>query len=131
MSIRWRRIAFLLFAAALFTGTHIPDLRVKIGNVDRPDLFIHLCAFGGWFVLLLATEWFGPWRAPRSIGLCAIIAAFYAAIDEFSQAIPGLNRTAALDDLAANLAGIAIAAMLAFGAARILPRAKSDSTPAE
>lgn len=134
MSTRLRRIAFVIFAAALFIGTHIPNLRVKVGNVDRPDLLIHLCAFGGWFVLLLATGWLGPWRSPRSIAVCAIIAGVYAVFDEFTQAIPGLHRTAALDDLAANVCGIAIAAIGALIVSRLTSRRQSsapDDLPAQ
>lgn len=121
MRRRTRRIAFVVFAAALFIGTHIPDLRVRVGTIERPDLLIHLTAFGSWFALLLATEWFGAWRSTRSIAVCAVIAATYAAVDEGSQSVPGLNRTAAWDDFAANVLGVTIAALLALALARWLP----------
>lgn len=121
MSRKLRRIAFVTFAAALFIGTHIPDLRVRVGSVDRPDLLIHLLAFGGWFGLLLSTEWLGPWRSHQSIAVCALIAAAYSAVDEWSQSIPGLNRTSAWDDLGANLLGVIIATVIAFVLARAFP----------
>ena len=126
MTPRVRRIAFVAFAAALFIGTHIPNLQVSVPNMDRPDLIIHLLAFGGWFTLLLASELIGPWRKTRSIGLCAVIAAAYACIDEFSQSLPGLNRTAAFDDLAANISGVLLAAI----AALVLARLWKPSVPA-
>jgi VanZ family protein len=53
--------------------------------------------------------------------LCTIVAAAYACIDEYSQFMPGLNRTAALDDLVANLAGVTLAAAMSVVAARVLP----------
>lgn len=114
-------MAFGVYAVALFIGTHIPNFRVEIPQIGRPDLILHMLAFGGWFVLFLAAEFFGPWRTLRSIALCTIVAAVYACIDEYSQSMPGLNRTAALDDLVANLAGVTLAAAMSIVAARALP----------
>lgn len=121
MTRRKRRIAFGVYAVALFIGTHIPNFRVEIPQIDRPDLILHMLAFGGWLVLFLAAEFFGPWRTLRSIALCTIVAAAYACIDEYSQSMPGLNRTAAFDDLLANLAGVTLAAAMSVVAARTLP----------
>ena len=84
-----------------------------------PDLVIHLLAFGGWFTFLLAAEFVGPWRSARSIGLCALIAGAYAIMDEYSQTIPFLGRTAAFDDLTANLSGIVLAAIGSLVLARV------------
>jgi len=129
--LRTRRIAFGLFAGALFVGTHIPNLRVNVATIQRPDLVIHLLAFGGWFAFLLVAEFVGPWRSTRSIGLCALIAGAYAIMDEYSQTIPLLGRTAAFDDLTANLSGIVLTAIGALVLARLWrPRPAPPLTPA-
>lgn len=115
------RIAFAVYAAALFIGTHIPDLQIRVGHIERPDLFIHMVAFGGWFCLLLISEYLGPWRSPRSVAMCAAIAVACAGIDEYSQSLPVLNRTAAWDDFAANVSGIVLAAGITLLLGRFLP----------
>ncbi len=122
MTRRARRAAFVVYAVALFVSTHIPDLTIRVPNVDRPDLLIHMSAFGGWFVLLLAAELVGPWRSLRSISLCAAIAVCTAAVDEYSQSIPWVHRTAAWDDFGANVAGVVVAAIGACIAARVFRR---------
>lgn len=109
----WRRGAFWLYAIALFTATHWPNLRIE-GPIKRPDLIIHLAAFGLWTALLIAFAAFGPALSARNILACVGIAALYAAFDESTQAIPFLNRTAAWDDYAANLGGVAAACLIAM-----------------
>lgn len=130
MTRRLRRIAFFIYAAALFIGTHIPNLRIHVGEIDRPDLFVHMTAFGGWFGLLLASEFLGPWRSIRSVGYCAMISVITAGIDEYSQSIPALNRTAAWDDFGANVTGIALAAVIAAALARLFRTGNQKHEPA-
>jgi len=132
MTRRVRRIIFAVYALALFIGTHIPNLHVRVPTIDRPDLLIHMAAFGGWFSLLLAAEVLGPWRSFRSIALCFLIAICGAAVDEYSQSLPVLRRTAAWDDFAANTMGIVLAAILAAVAAKLFKpsRTAPRTTPA-
>jgi len=132
MTRRVRRIIFAVYAVALFIGTHIPNLHVRVPTIDRPDLLIHMAAFGGWFSLLLAAELLGPWRAFRSIALCLLIAICCAAVDEYSQSLPILRRTAAWDDFVANVMGIVLAAILALIAAQLFKPSQSAprTTPA-
>lgn len=108
------RIAFTLYAAAIFTLTHTPG--VQVGGKVRVDLLAHLTVFGLWAVLLAVCAFFGPPLSWRNIRVVWPLAAVYAAIDESLQAIPFIRRNAALDDWLANVAGISIAclAMLAF-----------------
>ncbi|MBX3404733.1 MAG: hypothetical protein KF699_15080 [Phycisphaeraceae bacterium] len=127
-----RRLAFWAYTAALLYGTHGPRRDVDVPGIDRPDLVVHLFAFGGWFVLLLATEYIGPWRAGRSLVLCALIGAAFAAVNESTQALPVFARTAAWDDYLANLGGIAAGMLLAWAAARVWPaRPRADGRPDE
>ncbi|MEM9165724.1 MAG: murein biosynthesis integral membrane protein MurJ [Planctomycetota bacterium] len=116
----WRRAGFILFAVVLGTATHWPNVVIE-GPVPRPDLFVHIAAFGLWTLLLIATEWAGPWRSRGSLLRAAGIGAGYAAIDELTQGIPGLNRVVDPMDLAANVAGVLLACAAAAAAVRLLP----------
>ncbi|MBL0926747.1 MAG: hypothetical protein IBJ11_03725 [Phycisphaerales bacterium] len=120
----WRRV-FWLYAAALFTVTHWPALRVPIGDLPRPDLLQHLLAFGLWTFLLLRCGFFGPRDADRALAIGTAVAAAYAALDECSQGIPALQRLVAWDDLAANLLGVALGSSAAAALSR---RRKPDRT---
>jgi hypothetical protein len=105
-----RRIAFWLYAAALFTATHWPGLAVESDVISRPDLAIHVAAFALWTIALACTAYLGPPLAPRTIALAAPIAAVFALLDEATQAIPLFMRTFDPLDLAADLAGVAVGA---------------------
>jgi len=102
-----RRLAFWGYAALLFTGTHWPALTLP--GRGRPDLYIHFTIFGLWTALLIAAGFFGPPLSSRNIIAALAIAPIYAAIDEGLQAIPWIQRNAALDDWACNVGGILIA----------------------
>lgn len=107
-----RRRIFWVYAITLFTLTHWPRLEVKVPGVERPDLLAHLAVFGLWYLLFFAAAYFGPLggSAARTIAAPWAIAVVYACVDEALQLIPALGRHAAWDDLAANLAGLTLAA---------------------
>lgn len=111
----WRRVAFFAYAAALFVATHWPRLELNVRGVERPDLLAHLLVFGVWFLLLFFSGLPGSTGLYRSVGRAWLIAAGYAAADEALQLPEFVRRHAAWDDLAANLAGVSIGAMLACG----------------
>lgn len=102
---------FCCFAAATFTATHWPALKIA-GPVPRPDLFIHFVVFGAWTVLLHLSGLLGRADAPRTAQRTAAVAFLYAAFDEGTQAVPVLQRTVALDDLLANWGGVALGILL-------------------
>lgn len=117
------RVAFVTYVPVLFAGTHWPNLELPADG--RPDLMVHLVAFGLWTVLLIGAGFFGPALSWRNIFRAAPVAVVYTALDEASQAVPVLNRHAALDDFAANLLGI----LLAFaGAAALMKMRGGRST---
>jgi len=106
---RWAtRAAFVLYALVLFIATHWPKLAIE--GEGRPDLWIHMAAFALWTTLLLLSGWPGRLDRPATFMRAIAIAAAYAALDEGLQAIPFLHRHVALDDLLANLAGVALGA---------------------
>lgn len=104
---RTRRVVFWVYAITLATLTHWPALTVDVPEVPRPDLFIHVAAFFLFGVLLIGTSYFGPaWYARRNIMWCVPIGIAYGAIDEATQAIPVLQRHAAIEDFLANALGV-------------------------
>ncbi len=114
-------IAFVVYAIVLVVATHWPRLTIE-GPIERPDLVIHLAAFGLWCVLLAMTGLLGGRWTARNIAASVGVSLAYAALDEGTQAIPALGRTAALDDYLADAAGIVLAgaglALLAWRHAR-------------
>jgi hypothetical protein len=126
---RLTRLAFWGYAVVLFVATHWPNLRIDSAYMERPDILIHMGAFGVWTLLLISTGYLATgasdplaeskgvrgWArivsAPRCVLIAWLVAMVYAAVDEVSQGLPGLGRTAAWDDYAADSAGIVTAAV--------------------
>lgn len=116
LCLRYRttlRVLFFLYAATVFTTTHIPAFKVQVPGVDRPDLAIHLICFGGWYIAFWLAAFIGPPLTLRSVALSIPVAIAYAAFDESTQALPFIRRTCAWDDFLANGAGILLAALVA------------------
>jgi hypothetical protein len=111
----WKRsplvtAAFWLYAAALFTATHWPNLRLNAP--EGSDKVIHCMVFGGWMIVATAMGWFGEPLSDRNLLRTLFVAAAYGGLDEGLQAIPFVHRTCALDDYAANAVGVMLAALV-------------------
>lgn len=104
---RWRRALFVVYAIALATGTHLPDLTTPSLGMDFSDKLVHFAAFLIWTVLLCWTGWIKGPRHGRRLLLIATTAGAYALIDELTQAFPALHRSVSVGDLAANFLGVA------------------------
>jgi len=109
---------FVVYAVLLAIGTHWPNARIPAPEGLRPDLLIHVVALGLWTVLLTASGLLGPATAARTAAAAALVATGYSILDEATQAIPALGRTAALDDWMADILGVAIGAGACLVAAR-------------
>jgi VanZ family protein len=107
------RVVFAVYAAALFVGTHWPNLKVDVPGVARPDLAAHLTIFAGWFGLFWLSGLVGEALRWRSLAIAAVVAVMYAGVDEGLQAVPWVRRNAAMDDYLANCAGIMLGAAAA------------------
>jgi VanZ family protein len=115
-----RRAAFWMYAAALLVLTHWPNMRIESNVVDRLDLIVHLGAFGLWAFLLAWSGHLGrPDRTPTAARVFGVGLVF-AAIDEATQAIPIVQRTAGFDDYLANAAGLVCGCIAAMIAGRVL-----------
>ncbi len=123
-------VAFVLYAVALFTATHWPELQLPEGDVPRPDLYVHFAVFGLWTILLGLSGLMGDIGCRRALLKTALVAGIYSAIDEGLQAIPWLRRHAVLDDLAANLGGVLLGVIALLIVGRFLSR-RDRALPSE
>src|SRR6185436_1592432 len=94
------KVAFWLYAAALFVATHWRKL--ELPAPEGGDKVIHVLVFGGWMTVASAQGWFARPLSDRNLLRTLLVAVAYGAADEGLQAIPFIHRTAALDDYAAN-----------------------------
>ena len=101
--ILWGLVA--AYWVALFVGTHFP-LPVPPGSFPG-DKIEHLVVFVGLSALLYLAIWRNcPQRPAEGIVLC--IALVYGAVDEWTQALPFINRSCEFGDWMANAAGTAV-----------------------
>jgi hypothetical protein len=106
-----RRAAFWLYALAIATLTHWPGLAVETPFEFRADIFVHSGVFACWTVLLALCGYFGTAREPRNVTTSMVVALVYTAVDEFTQGIPGINRSVDPLDLLANILGVILAGL--------------------
>lgn len=102
------RGVFAAYTILLLLGTLWPNLKVDVGDVPRPDLYLHLLAFGGFTGLMLVCQWFGPLLSARNIAWSGVVSIVFAIANESAQALPFMHRHARLDDAAANIFGVAL-----------------------
>lgn len=123
-SWRWvLRGGFFVYACVLFTATHWRALRIE--GSGRPDLIVHIGAFGVWTGALIMAGFWGPRLAARNVLISGAVAIVYAAFDEATQAIPWFRRTAAWDDYLANVGGIVLACLTCLALGALIARHRS------
>ncbi|TVQ75347.1 MAG: hypothetical protein EA380_11120 [Phycisphaeraceae bacterium] len=105
------RVVFVAYTILLLLGTLWPNLQIDVGDVPRPDLYMHLLAFGGFTALMLVCQWFGPLLSARNIAWAGVVSTGFALANESAQALPFIHRHARLDDAAANILGVALPLM--------------------
>lgn len=121
----WRGLA-IAFLIVLATATHWPKLRID-GPIHRTDIWIHVAAFGVLGGLITLCAWFGPVTSRRNLAWAWVVGVVYAAIDETTQAIPILGRTAAWDDFFADVTGVTLGVLGSAACIRFLTsRAPGD-----
>ena len=115
----WRAL-FLLYAVALFIGTHWPQLAIPMKG--RPDLVVHMTIFGGWTVLFFLSGLAGPPTHWRAVAVAQLVGVLYAAADESLQAVPFVRRHFDWDDMMFNVFGVCAATMLNIRLRALLDR---------
>lgn len=104
VAVRLWRAAFCVAVGCVYASTHWP--RLEFGVPTQPiDKFLHAGAFGILTALLWQTRWI------RRRWVCMVAVAAWAAFDESTQALPGLKRSADMDDYAADCLGILMGGM--------------------
>lgn len=107
-----RRVAFIVVAAGVASGTHWPNLRM--GDPTHPaDKLLHFVSFAVLGFFLHEARFFREHQSWRYLALFAIGIA-WTSIDEISQQLPGLGRSFSLEDIVASSAGFIIATSLCW-----------------
>ncbi len=101
------RVVLVLYVPVLIAGTHWPQLQIE-GPLPRTDIWLHVCAYAPLAGFVLLSRLLGPPGSVRAAVRAALILVPYAVIDEGTQAIPGINRVVAIEDLAANIGGLSL-----------------------
>ncbi len=100
------RLAALAYWLTLFVATHWPRLKIEVDGRDlgemQIDKLVHFGAFAVLGLLFIAAQWGGG----RFVLVGTLLAGGYALLDEGSQMLPVLERTASWVDLGSNLAGV-------------------------
>ena len=115
----WLWLPVVLYMAAIFFASSIPDPPVPAGT---SDVSLHEAAYFGLTLLLIRALARGEWRGVTAATLAGawVIAVAYGATDEFHQSfVP--NRHAELRDLGSDAIG-AFAATVVIGAWSIIRR---------
>jgi|SoiMethySBSTD1v2_1073268.scaffolds.fasta_scaffold2759247_1 VanZ family protein len=112
------KLAFVLFWAAIFTGTHIPISEESLPPVGG-DKVLHFGAYLG-LSLLLATAWqlAGGVLTRRHLAFAWIAVIAYGAFDEVTQILVG--RDCDIKDWLADAAGAAAGLLLFVVLRRLL-----------
>lgn len=111
------RVVFGVYVVLLLAGTHWPRLEVP-GPGARPDLVVHLGAFGVWTGLLTLSAFFGPALASRNILRAGGVGLAYAVADESTQMLAIFGRVFGLDDMLANVLGSSLATLTLLALSR-------------
>ena len=96
------RAALVAYVVLLIIGTHWPGSPPEPGVPQHvpPDKLMHFLAFGGFVMLLWASQWVRQWWLIAVIGLAFVL------LDEWTQSIFAVNREASGQDLAAGALGV-------------------------
>jgi VanZ family protein len=106
---------------AMCVGTHLPiPPDVVPSNVS--DTWLHLAAYFGLAVLLVGSVAVGRRVCRRDAVRLWLLAVCYGALDELTQMIPLLHRTAEWKDLLADAAGAAAGVLTGLVLARAWSR---------
>lgn len=104
------RVGFVLYALLLTSLTHWPNLTIESG-IPRTDLWAHFIAFFVLTILILSTGWIAPRDSWKNMAIGVPVAIAWAGLDELTQGLPGLHRHVTMDDFAANVIGVQLAAV--------------------
>ena len=99
----------ILYWLAMFAGTHTPAIKLPAVTSDKTLHFVSYALLAA--AILVSLRVSGRLRSTSGVTVLAILLA-YGAIDEWTQALPFINRSCEMADWHADAAGAAVAVVL-------------------
>jgi VanZ family protein len=102
--------ATIVYWVVLFAGTHAPALTLsRVPVTDKTIHFVMYALLGAALMVSLSVS--GRLKSTSAVTVLAILLA-YGAVDEWTQALPFINRSCEMADWHADAAGAAVAVVL-------------------
>lgn len=118
------RLVTACYWVAMCVGTHLP-IPPDVVPTNVSDTWLHLGAYFGLGVLMVGSVAAGRQVSRRNLIRIWILVVCYGALDELTQMIPVLHRTAEWKDLGADAAGAAAGVLAGAVLVRICSRSAS------
>jgi len=118
------RLVTACYWVAMCVGTHLP-IPSDVVPTNVSDTWLHLGAYFGLGVLMVGSVAAGRQVSRRNLIRIWILVVCYGALDELTQMIPVLHRTAEWKDLGADAAGAAAGVLAGAVLVRICSRSAS------
>ena len=112
------RLVLAGYWVSMCVATHVPNPPAVV-PVQVSDTWLHLVAYLGLAVLLVQGIAGVRPGSRRDAGLLWAGAVVYGALDEVTQMVPALHRTAEWKDWAADVAGAAIGVLVGILVSRV------------
>ena len=125
--VRLIRLVTACYWVAMCVGTHLPVPPVVVPS-SVSDTWLHLGAYFGLGVLLVGSVAAIRRVCRRDVIRLWLLATCYGALDELTQMIPVLHRTAEWKDLGADMVGSGVGVLVGLILARCVQPAVEDGT---
>ena len=125
--VRLIRLVTACYWVAMCVGTHLP-VPPDVVPTSVSDTWLHLGAYFGLGVLLVGSVAANRRVGRRDVIRLWILATCYGALDELTQMIPVLHRTAEWKDLGADMVGSGVGVLVGLILARCVQPAVEDGT---
>ena len=112
------RLGLAGYWVSMCVATHVPNPPAVV-PVQVSDTWLHLVAYLGLAVLLVQGIAVVRSVSRRDAVLLWAVAVVYGALDEVTQMVPALHRTAEWKDWAADVAGAAIGVLVGILVSRV------------
>ncbi|HAA52259.1 MAG TPA: hypothetical protein DCE43_21250 [Planctomycetaceae bacterium] len=125
--VRLIRLVTACYWVAMCVGTHLP-VPPDVVSTSVSDTWLHLGAYFGLGVLLVGSVAVNRRVCRRDVIRLWILATCYGALDELTQMIPVLHRTAEWKDLGADMVGSGVGVLVGLILVRCVQPAVEDGT---
>ena len=125
--VRLIRLVTACYWVAMCVGTHLP-VPPDVVPTSVSDTWLHLGAYFGLGVVFVGSVAANRRVGRRDVIRLWILATCYGALDELTQMIPVLHRTAEWKDLGADMVGSGVGVLVGLILARCVQPAVEDGT---